>query len=75
MSFNPPSSSSATDGPSKPPGRRRPLKHVLMTVGVLVVLGVLGGAGVIFSGFFNVAATVADSPPLRWMLEHQTADQ
>jgi mono/diheme cytochrome c family protein len=47
--------------------RRRPIKHVLMTVGVLLVLGVLGAAGVIFSGFFNVAATVADSPPLRWM--------
>ena len=48
--------------------RRRPVKHVLMTVGVLLVLGLLGAAGVIFSGFFNVAATVADSPPLRWML-------
>ena len=39
-----------------------------MTVGVLIVLGALAAAGVIFTGFFNVAATVADSPPLRWML-------
>lgn len=44
------------------------MKHVLMTVGALVVLGALAAAGVIFTGFFNVAATVADSPPLRWML-------
>ena len=47
--------------------RRRPVKHVLVTVGVIVVLGALGAAGVLFSGLFNVAATVADSPPLRWM--------
>jgi mono/diheme cytochrome c family protein len=47
--------------------RRRPVKHVLVTLAVIVVLGALGAAGVIFSGLFNVAATVADSPPLRWM--------
>lgn len=47
--------------------RRRPVKHVLVTVGVIVVVGALGAAGVLFSGLFNVAATVADSPPLRWM--------
>ena len=47
--------------------RRRPVKHVLVTLAVIVVLGVLGAAGVLFSGLFNVAATVADSPPLRWM--------
>jgi mono/diheme cytochrome c family protein len=47
--------------------RRRPVKHVLVTVAVIVVLGALGAAGVLFSGLFNVAATVADSPPLRWM--------
>jgi mono/diheme cytochrome c family protein len=47
--------------------RRRPVKHVLVTVAVIALLGALGAAGVIFSGLFNVAATVADSPPLRWM--------
>jgi mono/diheme cytochrome c family protein len=47
--------------------RRRPVKHVLVTLGVILVLGALVAAGVLFSGLFNVAATVADSPPLRWM--------
>jgi mono/diheme cytochrome c family protein len=47
--------------------RRRPVKHVLITVAVIVFLVALGAAGVLFSGLFNVAATVADSPPLRWM--------
>jgi mono/diheme cytochrome c family protein len=47
--------------------RRRPVKHVLVTVAVIVVLVALGAAGVLFSGLFNVAATVADSPALRWM--------
>lgn len=31
-------------------------------------VGLLVAAGVIFSGFFNVAATVVDSRPLSWML-------
>ena len=47
--------------------RRRPVKHVLVTLGAILVLGALGAAGVLFSGLFNVAATVADSPPLKWM--------
>ena len=47
--------------------RRRPVKHVLVTVAVIVGLGALLAVGVIFSGLFNVAATVADAPPLRWM--------
>ena len=54
-------------GPGAEP-RRRPVKHVLVTVGVLGLLGVLGGATVIFSGLFNVAATVRDSAPLTWLL-------
>ncbi len=41
--------------------------HVLLTVGVIAVPGALVAAGVLYSGLFNVAATVADSPPLRWM--------
>lgn len=47
--------------------RRGPVKHVLLTVTVIAVVGTLFAAGVLFSGRFNVAATVADSPPLRWM--------
>jgi mono/diheme cytochrome c family protein len=49
-----------------PPGRR-PVEHVLVTVTVIAVLVALGVAGMLFSGLFNVAATVADAPPLRWM--------
>jgi mono/diheme cytochrome c family protein len=44
--------------------RRRPVKHVLVTVTVIVVLGALFAAGVLFSGLFNVAATVADAAHL-----------
>jgi mono/diheme cytochrome c family protein len=47
--------------------RRRPVKHVLVTVAVIALLGALGAAGMLFSGLFNVAATVADAPALRWM--------
>lgn len=43
------------------------MKSVLVTLGVLIVLGVLGAAAVIYSGVFNVAATVTDAPPLRWV--------
>ena len=39
-------------------------KHVLVTFGAVVVLGALVAAGGVFSGLFNVAATVIDSPPL-----------
>lgn len=44
------------------------MKHALVTLGIVVVLGAFGAAGVIFSGLFNVAATVRDSPPLNWLL-------
>lgn len=47
--------------------RRRPVKHVLVTVGVIAMLGVLAAAGILYSGLFNVAATVTDAAPLRWM--------
>lgn len=39
-----------------------------MTLAAVLVIGLLGVAGVIFSGFFNVAATVVDSRPLNWIL-------
>jgi mono/diheme cytochrome c family protein len=35
-------------------------------LGILIVLGVLAAAAVIYSGVFNVAATVVDAAPLRW---------
>jgi mono/diheme cytochrome c family protein len=47
--------------------KRRPVKHVLVTLAIVAVVGALVSAGVLFSGLFNVAATVADAPALRWM--------
>ncbi len=47
--------------------RRGPFMHVLLTVSVIALLGALAAAGVLYSGLFNVAATVADAAPLRWI--------
>jgi mono/diheme cytochrome c family protein len=44
------------------------MKPVLTTLGILIMLGVLGAGAVIYSGVFNVAATVSDAAPLRWLL-------
>lgn len=44
------------------------MKPILATLGTLAVLGVLAAAAVIYSGIFNVAATVVDAAPLRWVL-------
>lgn len=43
-------------------------KTVLATLGISIVLGVLAALAVIYSGVFNVAATVEDTPLLRWVL-------
>ncbi|MFZ5589992.1 MAG: c-type cytochrome [Pseudomonadota bacterium] len=43
-------------------------KTVLATVGIGLVLGVLAALAFIYSGVFNVAATVKDARPLYWML-------
>lgn len=40
------------------------LRHALVAIGALVVAGAVGGAVVVYSGVFNVAATVVDSPLL-----------
>ena len=48
--------------------KRKPVKHVLMTLVVFGVLGIFVAGGVIFSGLFNVAATERDSKPLTWVL-------
>lgn len=63
-----PNPRSQTGGRDEIGSRNTPWKHALITFGAIVVLGALAAAGVIFSGFFNVAATVVDSPPLAWML-------
>lgn len=60
--------SSDNRNPSSPAPPGRPLKHVLMTLGALIVISALLAAGVIFSGLFNVAATEVDSRPLSWLL-------
>jgi mono/diheme cytochrome c family protein len=43
------------------------MKTILSTLGVLAVVGVLAALAVIYSGVFNVAATVSDAAPLRWV--------
>lgn len=42
-------------------------RHTLSVVGVLAIAGVLTALVVIYAGAFNVAATVGDSAPLRWL--------
>ena len=49
------------------PGRKT-IKTILATLGISTLLGVLAVLAVIYSGVFNVAATVNDAAPLRWML-------
>ena len=44
------------------------VRHALVIIGVLVVGGVLAGLVLMYSGVFNVAATVVDSSPLNWAL-------
>lgn len=44
------------------------MKGVLVTLGASAVLGVLGALAVMYSGIFNVAATVSDAPLLRRVL-------
>lgn len=43
-------------------------RHALVIIGVLVVGGVLAGLVLMYSGVFNVAATVVDSAALNWAL-------
>ena len=50
---------------------RSAARGVLLGLGGLVALaaaGAMGGLVVLYSGVFNVAATVEDSPPLAWAL-------
>lgn len=44
------------------------LRHTLVIIGALVVAGVVGGLVLMYSGVFNVAATVVDSSILNWAL-------
>ncbi len=43
------------------------MKTILLTLGISALLGVLAALAMIYSGVFNVAATVTDAPPLRWV--------
>ena len=49
-------------------GERKPVKHVLMTLVMIGLIGVFVAGGIIFTGLFNVAATQQDSKPLTWVL-------
>lgn len=42
------------------------VRHSLVIVGGLVVAGVVGGLIFMYSGVFNVAASVVDSPVVNW---------
>ena len=44
------------------------VKALLAWLVILAAVGVLVAFGVIYSGIFNVAATIEDAPPLRWVL-------
>lgn len=44
------------------------LKPLLAWIVILAVVGALAAVGFIYSGLFNVAATVEDSAPLEWVL-------
>ena len=44
------------------------VRHTLVIIGVLVVGGIVAALVIMYSGVFNVAATVVDSPALSWAL-------
>lgn len=44
------------------------LKPLLAWLAILAVVAALGALAFIYSGIFNVAATVVDAAPLRWVL-------
>ena len=44
------------------------VKPLVAWLAILAVLGVLAALAFIYSGIFNVAATVVDAAPLRWVL-------
>ena len=44
------------------------VRHVLVIIGVLVVGGIVAALVIMYSGAFNVAATVVDSSALSWAL-------
>lgn len=51
------------------PGTAKPILVALVIyTGVAIILGALFALAFIYSGIFNVAATVEDAAPLRWVL-------
>ena len=44
------------------------LPSVAAWIAILAVFGAAAALAFVYSGFFNVAATVEDAPPLRWLL-------
>ena len=49
-------------------GEGKRVKHILITMVAIGVIGVIVAGGIIFTGLFNVAATERDSKPLTWVL-------
>ena len=47
---------------------KRILGHIFRLLGIFLVVGVLGTFAMIYSGVFNVAATVVNAAPLSWLL-------
>jgi mono/diheme cytochrome c family protein len=45
------------------------MRNFLVSLAVVIALIVVGGLAVIYSGFFDVAASVPDWPVTRWVLE------
>jgi len=48
--------------------RAEVVRSLLIWVAILVVVGILASMAFLYSGIFNVAATIPDAPPLRWVL-------
>lgn len=52
---------------------RATIKPVLLTIGAIVLVGVVSGAGLIYSGLYNVAADKENSALKEWLL-HTTME-
>lgn len=49
--------------------KEQAMRNLIVTIVVVVLLGIAGALGFIYSGVYNVAADSADNPLLHWALE------